>query len=305
MAKNYQLESKALKTSIVSLVSFSLVGILFGTLLSSEVIFFDGVFSLIGVVTSLITFQISRFIHKADHFNFPFGKETLEPVMVFIQYLILSGFLLYTLYDAIHMILAGGNVVEVKSVIVYLAISTTVLYFVVRRMRKIAKNSHSTLIDSELLQWEISMKQSLWTLGSYIASQILMWLSVDKILPYVDPVILIIFILLTATTVVKEMIFSFKEVIGMKTVSNQLQQEIEAKVKNIVKKYHIKDFYLRVKKVGSLVVIEVDFLVDKEFQFGSVYHQDEIREAFEKSLKNIEYDLWLSIAFTTQYKWIT
>lgn len=100
MAKNQAMEDKALKMSIVVLIIFAVSGIIFGLILSSDVIIFDGIFSLLSVGVSLITLKISRFIHKQDHFNFPFGKENIEPVVVVIQYLILSGFLIYALYDA-------------------------------------------------------------------------------------------------------------------------------------------------------------------------------------------------------------
>lgn len=305
MAKNVKIEGKALRLSLISLISFSVLGIILGIVMSSEVIFFDGIYSLFGVLSSAATLKISQFIHKKDHFNFPFGKENLEPTVVIIQYLLLSFFLVISLREAINTILNGGNDVELLGVIIYLIVTTAILYVVVIRLRRMAKDSHSTLINSELIQWEISLRQSIFALVSYLATLALMWFSFNSILPYIDPAVLIVFIVLSFTTVIKELVKAFKELIGMKSISNQFHQKIENSVKQIVKNYSIKDYYLRVNKVGSVVVVEVDFLVDKDFKFGAVHQQDEIREEFEKSLSHIEYDLWLSIAFTTQYKWIT
>lgn len=304
MPKEHTTESRALRLSIGALITFSLMGILFGVILSSEVIFFDGIFSLLGVATGFITLKISHYMQKNDHFNFPFGKVALEPMAVLMQYLILGGLLAFTLYEAIHTILHGGNKVQLGWVMLYLIINTAIVVFLVVKFRKISAEHHTTLIDSELLQWEISLRQSLWTLGSYGLSVILVWLSFDEILPYIDPAVLIIFILLTFTTIAKEITNAFKEIIGMKTISATLHQDIEDKVKGITQTYHIKDYYLRIRKIGGMVVVEVDFLVDEKFKHGNVYQQDEIREAFEKCLSHIDYELWLSVAFTTQYKWI-
>lgn len=304
MAKNQKIEDKALKLSIIFLVMFSFMGIVFGFLLSSDVIFFDGIFSLFSVITSILTLQISRFIHKKDHFNFPFGKERIEPVVVIIQYLILSAFLLYSLYEAVYVISIGGNTVQLGWVILYLSITTIMLFFMVKKFREMAKVSFSSLLDSELIQWEVSLRQSVFALVSYIISLFILWLSYDEVLPYIDPIVLIFFIIITFITVLKVLWSAFKEVIGMRTVSHQFQKDIEDKLKVLVETYEIKDYYLRVSKVGSMVVVEVDFLVDKEFKFSSVYQQDLIREKFEQSLSDIEYDIWLSIAFTTQYKWM-
>lgn len=305
MAKDIQLESKTLKYSVFSLISFSLIGVACGLLLSSDVILFDGIFSIFGVLTSLATFRISRFIHKKDHFNFPFGKENVEPVVVLFQYLLLSAFLGYTLFDAVRIILSGGNRVQLGSVILYLLLNTLALVVIVKKMRRSAEKSHSTLVESELVQWEISLRQSLFALGSYSFSLVLAIFSYDAILPYIDPAVLVVFVLLTFITVIKEIVAAFKEIIGMRSVNLPLQQSIENHVKTIKEKYHIKDYYLRVNKVGSTIVVEVDFLVDEEFEHGNVYQQDMIREEFKKGLHDIDYDLWLSIAFTTQYKWVT
>lgn len=305
MAKDIQLESKTLKYSVFSLISFSLIGVACGLLLSSDVILFDGIFSIFGVLTSLATFRISRFIHKKDHFNFPFGKENVEPVVVLFQYLLLSAFLGYTLFDAVRIILSGGNRVQLGSVILYLLLNTLALVVIVKMMRRSAEKSHSTLVESELVQWEISLRQSLFALGSYSFSLVLAIFSYDAILPYIDPAVLVVFVLLTFITVIKEIVAAFKEIIGMRSVNLPLQQSIENHVKTIKEKYHIKDYYLRVNKVGSTIVVEVDFLVDEEFEHGNVYQQDMIREEFKKGLHDIDYDLWLSIAFTTQYKWVT
>lgn len=304
MAKNSKQEDKALKISILALVGFSLLGIVFGILLSSDVVFYDGIFSLIGVATSFATLKISRYIHKNDHFNFPFGKETLVPVVVLIQYLIMSGFLLLVLVEAVTMLLQGGNKVQLGNVILYMAVSTGILYGLVRKMRQLGHNSHSSLIESEVIQWEISLKQSLWNLGSYLVSLIFVRLSYESIVAYVDPAILLLFVGFTSVTVIREIRVAFKEVIGMRTISQKLHAQIEDSVKAMVQKYQMRDWYLRVRKVGGMVVVEVDFLVDRDFRFGDVYQQDLIREEFEKSLSALEYDLWLSITFTTQYKWM-
>lgn len=304
MAKDQKKEEQVLKYSIAALILFSLSGIIFGIWLSSDVILFDGLFSLFSVLISFITLRISRFIHRNDHFNFPFGKENIEPLVVIIQYLILSAFLLYALYDAIQMILQGNSEAQLTAVLIYLIVTTAILFFVLKKIRQAAHGSNSTIVDAELLQWEVTLKQSYFALGGYLVSFVLVLFNVHQILPYIDPAVLILFIVLTFVSVIKEMIIAFKELIGMRTISTQFQRTIEEKVKQIVKTYQIKDYYLRVHKVGSTIVVEVDFLVDKNFKFGSVHQQDQIREAFEQSLSHIEYDLWLSIAFTTQYKWV-
>lgn len=304
MASKNEAESKILRISIWGLLTFSVIGVVFGVVFSSEVILFEGLFSLFSVITSYITLKISQYIHKKDRFNFPFGKETLEPMVVLIQYLLLSVFLVYALWDAIYGLATGGSDVHLLGAILYLVVSILVLYVIVGRMKKIAKENHSPLIDSEVFQWEISIKQSFYALASYILTYILVLLSFTGIIPYIDPALVIIFVLLTFVSVIKEIVKAFKEIIGMRSISKHLSDEIEVKIQKIVTQYQIQNYYLRVNKVGSTITIEIDFLVDRDFAFGSVHQQDQIRDEIEKLLEITDYELWLTIGFTTKHKWV-
>lgn len=304
MNENQNTEGKILRLSIFAQIFFSLLGIAFGLLLSSDVIMFDGVYSLFGLTTSFATLQVSRFIQKKDHHNFPFGKEHIVPTVVVIQYLLVSAFLLSTLYSAVLTLLAGGHPLQLGPIFIYLIVVAAVLFIVVRRLKGMATTSPTSLVQAELVQWELSLRQTLFTLGSYLLAFAVMLLAYDSVLPYIDSSVLILFILFSFFTVLRELKAAFKELIGMRTISDKLQKEIEGRVQYIVKTYAIKDYFLRVNKMGDEIAIEIDFLVDKEYRFDSVYQQDGIRNELEKSLSHIPFDIWLSIAFTTQYKWV-
>lgn len=97
-----------------------------------------------------------------------------------------------------------------------------------------AKDSYSALISSELVQWEVSLKQSIFALVSYLVSIVILFLSYDNILPFIDPIVLIFFIILTFTTVLKGMLLAFKKVVGMRSVSVKLTDKIEENLGLIV-----------------------------------------------------------------------
>lgn len=301
---DHHIEYKVFRLSIMFSILFATLGIVLGMVFSSAVIIFDGIYAIFGVATSFATLKISQFIHKKDHFNFPFGKASIEPVAVLIQYVLLSVVLMYTLVDAVQVIVRGGSEVSLGGAIIYLCAVTLILFLAIKKMEKMSEKAYSSLLVSEIKQWKITFRQSLFALSSYGVSFAILLLSYEGILPYIDPVILIIFVIVTFITVIKEIIGAFKEIIGMRAISSQLYREIEQSVKELVTQYGMIDYYLRVNKAGSTITVEVDFLVDKEFEFGKVHEQDHIREEFEKSLADIEYELWLSIAFTTQYKWV-
>lgn len=123
--------------------------------------------------------------------------------------------------------MSGGNNVQLGGVIVYLLFTTALLIIFTRKLRKMAKNSYSALISFELAQWEVSLKQSIFALVSYLVSIVILFLIYNNILPFIDPIVLIFFIILTFTTILKEMLLAFKEVIGMRPVSVKMTDKIE------------------------------------------------------------------------------
>lgn len=305
MSKKSITESRVLRLSIWGLIIFSIIGIVLGLAFTSYVILFDGFFALFSTIISYITLKISQFIHKKDRFNFPFGKSTLEPVIVLIQYLVLGLILFYTLTSTFHILLTGGNqAVNILAIIIYLLISINIMHFIVTKMKKLASKTKSPLIEAEIFQWQVSITQSYYALAGYIIAYILILLSFHQFIPYIDPLLVLIFVILTLFSVVKEIITAFKEIIGMRSISKKLHREIEAKIETIVAQYGIEDHYVRVNKMGSTIFIEIDFLVARDFKFGSIRQQDQIREKIENLLDITDYELWLTIGFTTRRKWL-
>lgn len=302
--KKVHVEEKVFRLSMIALLVFAVIAIVFGLALQSEVILFDGVFSIISISLSYMTLKITRFIRKKDPKRFPFGKEAIEPIIVFMQYFFLNVVLVYMFIDGIRMILGGGNDINLSMTILYIMITAIIQYVFLGYVEKIAKGSNSVIVQTELHMWQISMKQTFYVLGGYLIGVVLLVFNEPNIIVFIDPIILIVFIIVTFTQSVDEMLIAFKEVIGMTTVEKDMFIKIESKILEIRQKYDIKDDYIRLKKVGSMLVLEVDFLVDSKFKYGDVESQDEIREVLFKKVNDERFDLWLNVNFTTQMKWI-
>lgn len=95
-------KKKIRKLLLASIVAGSIYGggaLLFGLLVSYNVLLLDGVYTLIGAVMSLIALYVAKYIQAQDFERFPFGKEALMPLVVFIQYSII---LLISIYGIIE-----------------------------------------------------------------------------------------------------------------------------------------------------------------------------------------------------------
>lgn len=298
------IEEKVLKLSIFIMMVFAVLGILFGILLESEVILFDGIYSIISIVMSYVTLIVVRFIRKEDNKRFPFGKEGIEPLVIFIQYLFLNIVLLYMLFDGIQMILNGGSDIKLGLTILYLIVATFIQYLFVKKIVPISEKTYSVIAKTEVELWKISLRQSLYVLAGYSLGAVLLLFKESIITSYIDPIILIVFIIITFSQTIDEMINAFKEIIGMSTVGRGAFRKIDGKIAEICDRYQMQDYFIRLKKVGGMIVLEIDFLIRNDSKAGNVVKQDEIREEIFEMIREKHFDLWLSVSFTTKMKWI-
>ena len=75
-------------------------------------IIFDGLYSFISVILSMISLYINKYMAKRDFEKFPFGKHILEPIVISIKSLIIAIMCLYSLIEAVKTIASGGNSLE-------------------------------------------------------------------------------------------------------------------------------------------------------------------------------------------------
>ena len=82
-------ENKMLKFSAFGGLFFAILGIEWGWTIKSEMIKFDGLYSLISLILALFAIIATNFINKKDINKYPFGKCNLEPIIVISKSIIL------------------------------------------------------------------------------------------------------------------------------------------------------------------------------------------------------------------------
>ena len=72
-----KIENKMLKLSVLGALFFALFGIAWGWAIDSDMIIFDGLYSFISLLLSMLSLFISNFMNKKDVEKFPFGKHII------------------------------------------------------------------------------------------------------------------------------------------------------------------------------------------------------------------------------------
>jgi len=300
-AKNEK-QSNLLIYSILFSAILSIIAFIIGFMTSSQVILFDGIFTLIGIALTFLSILSAQFIKKKDFKNYPFGKEAFEPFIVIAQYCIILAVCVSNMISAVRVILEGGADVDINSGFLYGFISAVLCYLAYMFLKFIAKRSATGIEEVEVTQWKFSFLFSLAMLAGFGVAWIL---SKTRLLPfvsYVDPVLAILITLLFIKTSVSSLRTSIKELLHA-VPSLELTSLIEEKINQINLNYHFTDTVLRIGKVGQEIIIEIDYIIEENSELDSIRKQDTLRAELNRSLSEIPYEKWLSLTFTGDIKW--
>ncbi len=297
-----KLENKILKLSVVGALFFALFGIAWGWALDSDMIIFDGLYSFISVILSMLSLYINNYMAKRDFEKFPFGKHILEPIVISIKSLIIAIMCLYSLVGAIKTILTGGNNLEFGLAIIYSIISVIGCGAISLYMKVKSKSLSSELIKAEFTQWLMDTSLSTAVLVAFIIGIIISNTKLNFLNSYIDPGMTAVVSLVCIRIPIKGFIESFKEVICVKA-NDEINDDIYVLVKEIEEEYKFEESITRVSKVGRELRIEIDFVYNKDSKLKTLDQMDNVREEINDAIKHIDYKKWLNVSFTGNKKW--
>ena len=297
-----KLENKILKLSVVGALFFALFGIAWGWAIDSDMIIFDGLYSFISVILSMLSLYINKYMAKRDFEKFPFGKHILEPIVISIKSLIIAIMCLYSLIGAVKTIANGGNNLEFGMALIYSIVSVVGCGAITFYMKAKEKALSSELIKAEYSQWFMDTALSTAVLVAFIVAIILSKTILNFLNPYIDPAMTVMVSLLCIRIPIKSFINSFKEVICVKA-NDEINDDIYVLVKEIEEEYNFEDSITRVSKVGRELRIEIDFVYNKDSKLKTLDQMDNVREEINDAIKHIDYKKWLNVSFTGNKKW--
>ena len=295
-------ESYLLKISTLGTLFFAVLGIAWGWTVKSEMILFDGMYSLGGVILSLLALMGSIYINKKDYEKYPFGKKMIEPLIVIIKSLAIFIMCIYSLTGSIKDLINGGNEVQYGYALIYALVSTLgcgIAYFF---LKKKGKAINSSLVNIESSQWLMDTLLSMGVLVGFLIANIIKHTEFIWFNRYLDPLMVII----CSSVFIKMPIKSFgdglKELLEFKA-DDSITLEIDKLVEGIEREYKFEESITRVSKTGNDLRIEIDFIYNEESNIKVLDEMDSLREKIFNSLSHINYEKWLNVSFTKDKKW--
>lgn len=302
-------EQGLLRISIAVTIVLAGVGILFGILSGSFAIVFDGVYALTDAAMTVLALLVSNLIASSatgggkgrlvKHFTMGFWH--LEPMVLGLNGILLTGAAIYALINAIGSIMEGGRPLDFDQAIIYavLTIIVTVAMAIVATRANRTLQSDFVALDAKAWMMSAGLTSALlvaFVIGYFIQGTAHEWLS-----PYIDPVALALVCLVIIPIPAGTIRQALADILLV--TPGDLKSHVDAVAKVIVERHGFLSYRAYVARVGRGRQIELFFIVPEDFPPRKLQEWDDIRDEIGLAIGDEGPDRWLTIAFTTDPEW--
>jgi cation diffusion facilitator family transporter len=282
-------ERRALLASIAVTAVLGVIGIVWGIASGSQMILLDGVYAIVGILVSLILLAGSAMARSEPSDRYPFGRESVAPLVIGVQGFVLFATLFYAAVEAVYAIARGGSSVTAGSGFLYGVIATAgSLAFWMWIHRRVG---HSDVLRSEATAWKVAAFRGVGMMAGFA----LMWLITDTMfdwaVPYLDPAMVLVTCLVFLPAPIRLMRATLRELLEGAPPAAILR-EAEAKVEEVHRRFGLDEAVVRMTKVGPKLYIEVEGIADPNV---TVAEEHELRTALEAELETLPLAIWLNL----------
>ena len=295
-------EQQALRTSLVAILALAALGIGFGLVSGSSAIVFDGVFSLMDAVMSIVSIAVAGLIARSTTVGlsrrFSMGYWHFEPMVLAVNALMMIAVTVYALVDSVSAILGGGRDIEFGPAIAY-AVIVLVLTVVIGTLEYRANRR----IDSALVAIDVKG----WVMAGGVTAALLVAFTIGLLIdgtrfawamPYVDPAVLALVALVLIPVPLGTLRRALAEV-ALVTPS-ALRDEAERVARRVVEEEGFTESFVYTAQVGRARRVEATFLVPEDLPARPLADWDRIRQRVTDELGGGDPNHWITVFFTTR-----
>ena len=288
-------EKTGIKISMSGSILLSTIAIFMAIITESQTVLFDGLYTFVVLVMSFISLKVINVVKKLETRSKPLGYTALEPLLNLIKCIFVLLILLIFLITNIQELCTGGRVIPLNLITLYIFICIFIYLLIIFLIRRCGKKSNSSILKLEIRNWYIDTFLTFGIAVSLVIAIILYNLGYTKILPYVDPIIVIILVLI-ALPISLQVFFSELKKILLISDENSTENEIKEQLKQIILKYCFQNIQVWSLKSGRMLYFFIFiYLKTDETKITSL---DTIRHEIFVELHKTYPDFWADIMFT-------
>lgn len=303
-------EQGLLRTSIAVTLFIATIGIAFGLASGSFSIVFDGVYSLVDasmsglslVVVKLITAHVSSAqMSRKLRERFSMGFWHLEPMVLALNGILLSGVAIYALINAVSSLLEGGRDLEFGLALVYALLTVIACVTIAVVEARANRTLNSDFVRMDVKGWVMSASITAALLIAFCVGLAIQGTQWQWISPYIDPAVLglvCLVIIPLPLSVVRQALAD----IFLVTPSD-LKQHVDNVARAFVHKHGLQSFRAYVAKVGRSREIELYFIVPADMAARTIAEWDALRNEIGDAVGGEGPDRWITVVFTGDPEW--
>lgn len=293
-------EHRLLMLSVFVTAFFALLGVIYGLIFGSGMIFFDGLFSFISLGMSVLSVRVLREVKDGyDDARFPFGKAHFEPILIMVKSVVLGGACLLAIGGSLISLIDGGHYVAPLPAVIYGGFCTLSCAVMTLVMHLGLKREGSSILESERNEWWADALLSAGVFAGFAGS---LWLAGGEyafLVPYFDPLMVLLAACALIVLPVRTLISSLREMLFVRA-EKALVAPVESEARLLASQYNA-EYFLRMVKIGRELSIEVNFLM--EDRTLSVAEMDQVRNRFADIAREMNKQFWVNVSFTREAIW--
>ena len=298
-----KIESRALRASAWGYLFMALLGGLFFYLAQSEAILLDGVYSFISLLMTFLAQRVSRLVQTPYTESFHFGFAHFEPMLNVVRILLILAISGFAMVSAIAALLSGGRALNADTAVFYGLVAAAGCLAMAWRQRRASRQATSPILAVDAHNWLIDGVLSTGVAVTFIAAYLLRATPYADWIPYIDPLLVIVMVVLLLPTPLKSLGENLREVL-MQAPSAEIQAEIRERIEQAVKPAPEEQIFIRMLPVGRFLYLQVHILLPADAPMHGIGECDALREHIHENTADLHPRLILDVIFTADRRWI-
>ena len=303
-------ETEVLKVSILGTLLVALAGIVLGLLARSFSITFDGVFSLLDSVMTIVSLMVVQLINRYALYQplprglqnrFSVGFWHLEPMVLALNGLMLMGVGIYALLNAVSSLLAGGREIDFGVATIYAVVTVVICFTMASIDLKANKRIQSEFLKLDARGWMMSGGITSALLIAFAIGMAIEGTRYDWLTPYIDPAVLALVCLVILPMPIGTVRSALSDMLLI--APPELKQTVDEVAARVVKEEGFDTFRSYVAKIGRSKEITLYFIVPPNGPVRPLSEWDAIRDRIGDEIGDDNPNRWLTIVFTEDLEW--
>lgn len=294
-------EQGTLKFSIALTVFLGVLGVASGLVTGSQAIIFDGMYSFVDVVPTVVSLLVVKLIARGTTHRFQYGFWHLEPLVAVLRDAILAVACVYAGIDALNALTSGGEQVAYGRAAAWAGILCVIGLTMTWLLSRRARAFKSPMLKIDARSWLVSAFLSLGLLIGFAMATALAGTRFEHWVPYLDAVALLSMALIMLPTPLLGLWRSMSDV--LQVAPNELDQRVHEVMDSVVKEHGFVEFTSYIAKAGRGRFVEIHILVKPETRID-IAAADALRSEVSQRLNAGSPTFWLTIDFTADRRWL-